>query len=330
MNIMKNEVTVISTIKNEKKGLEDFITSIFNQTLKPFEVIIVDGGSTDGSGEILKNLSTKYKSLKYYIEPGLNISEGRNYAIHKANTNIVASVDGGATLQKDWLEKLTAPIFKDPTIDVVSGFFIPQVSNSFEKYLAAVTVPVEEELQDEKFLPSSRSIAFKKKCWSEVKGYPTWLPICEDLIFDIKMKNKGYKFVVAPKALSSWRPRKNVSKFFIQYFKYARGDGHAKLFLRRHLIRYTTYATAFLLIYASFTQNVLWLVPLIFGGLVYTLKYYNRFFRHFPKQSFFVNLGSYFMIPFLILIGDVVKMIGYPVGVYQRIIGKIKFEEYQV
>ena len=108
------------------------------------------------------------------------------------------------------------------------------------------------------------------------------------------------------------------------------GDGHAKLFLRRHLIRYTTYATAFLLIYASFTQNVLWLVPLIFGGLVYTLKYYNRFFRHFPKQSFFVNIGSYFMIPFLILIGDVAKMIGYPVGVYQRIIGKIKFEEYQV
>ena len=322
-------VSVITTIKNEREGLKAFIKSIFAQTFKPYEVIVVDGGSTDGSIDILKTLSKKYKNLRFFVENGLNISEGRNFAIEKSVCSIVASVDGGATLQSTWLENLVNPLLKDDSIDVVSGFFIPQVKNTFEKYLAAVTIPIEEELQDEKFLPSSRSIAFKKICWSSVGGYPTWLPICEDLIFDIKMKNKGYKFVVAPKALSSWRPRKNIKNFFIQYFKYSKGDGHARLFLIRHLIRYTTYITSTLLIFASFYLNILWLVPLFFGGIIYTLKYYNRFFRHFKSQNIFISIGAYFAIPLLLFVGDVAKMVGYPVGVWERISGKIKFEEYR-
>jgi glycosyltransferase involved in cell wall biosynthesis len=325
---MKN-VTVITTIKNEKEDLQAFIKSIFEQTLCPNEVVVVDGGSTDGTIEILKKLGEKYKSsLKYFVKPGLNISEGRNFAIEKAQNSIVASVDGGATLQKTWLEYLVTPLFEDKNIDVVSGFFIPEAHNTFEKYLAGVTVPVVEELQDEKFLPSSRSIAFRKSCWKSVGGYPQWLPICEDLVFDIKMKNKGFNFVVAPKALSSWRPRKNLKLFFIQYFKYARGDGHAKLWYRRHLIRYVTYITGILIVILSFS-NILWLATAIMGGIIYSLTYYNRFFRHFPKESFLVNLGSYFMIPFLMMVGDVAKMTGFPFGIVDRWRGKVQFFEYR-
>lgn len=326
----KNKVSVITTIKNEKDGLQDFIRSIFEQSRKPDEVIVVDGGSTDGTVKVLEWLGKLYKDkLKYYVESGLNISAGRNYAINKASYNIVASVDGGATLQKDWLKYLVKPLEENKKIDVVSGFFIPEVHNTFEKYLAGVTVPVEEELQDEKFLPSSRSIAFRKKCWKSVGGYPEWLPICEDLIFDIKMKNKGFDFVVETKALSSWRPRKSVKKFFIQYFKYSRGDGHGKLWYRRHLIRYTTYATGALLISMAFSTNVLWLVPVLIGGILYSLTYYNRFFRHFPNEKLSVNIGAYFVIPALILVGDIAKMVGFPFGIYDRWVGKIKFEEYR-
>jgi len=230
--------------------------------------------------------------------------------------------------EPDFMENFLQKI-GDKKIDVVSGFFIPEVHTTFEKYLAGVTVPIVEELQDEKFLPSSRSIAFRKEAWESVNGYPEWLPICEDLIFDIKLKNKGKNFVVNAKALSSWRPRETLKKFFIQYFKYARGDGHAKLWLRRHLIRYVAFITGILLIYMSFTISVVWLAPAFVGGMIYNLKFYNRFFRHFPKEKLYINVGSYFVIPFLVITGDVAKMIGYPVGIVQRLKGKIKFEEYR-
>lgn len=320
------KITVISTILNEADSIELFVESLFRQTLIPDEIVIVDGGSTDFTYEKLQMLSKKHSSLKIFQKKGFNISAGRNFAIKQATNSIVASVDGGATLQNDWLYNLTLPFFTDSTIDVVSGFFIPQVKNTFEKYLAAVTVPIEEELQDEKFLPSSRSIAFKKNCWSEVGGYPEWLPICEDVVFDIKMKNKGFKFVVAVNALSSWRPRTTLKKYWIQYFKYARGDGHAKLFFRRHFIRYITYLCALTFLWAC-SYNILWLVPLLLGGVVYTLKYYNRYFRHFPHEGILKNIGAYFYIPFLLLVGDSAKMVGFPYGIYQRLSGKIVFHK---
>ena len=328
---MTEKISVISTIKNEKDSLQDFIRSIFEQSLKPDEVVVVDGGSVDGTKDVLEWLGGLYKTkLRYYIKPGFNISQGRNFAISHTQNNIVASVDGGATLQNDWLENLVEPLLLNNKIDVVSGFFIPEVSNTFEKYLAAVTIPLEEEMQDEKFLPSSRSIAFRKKAWKEVGGYPEWLPICEDLVFDIKLKNNKHNFAVNLKALSSWRPRENLFSFFVQYFKYARGDGHAKLFLRRHLIRYTTYITTLLLLSMAITDSVIWLAPILVGGIVYVLKFYNRFFRHFPKETLLVNFGSYIYIPFLVFVGDVAKMVGYPIGVSERIVGKVKFEEYHI
>lgn len=326
----KHKVTVITTIKNEKDNLQDFIRSIFAQSRQPDEVVVVDGGSNDGTIDVLKWLGEFYKGkLRYFVEPGLNISAGRNFAISKAKYEIIAGVDGGTTLQKDWLELLVKPLEEDESIDVVSGFFIPEAKTDFEKYLAAVTVPIEEELRDEKFLPSSRSIAFRKKCWESVGGYPQWLPICEDLIFDIKMKNKGYRFVVEPKALSSWRPRPNTKAFFMQYYRYAKGDGHGKLWYRRHLIRYTTYLTAIIILLLAFKENILWLAPALVGGILYTLTYYNRFFRHFPNEKFRVVFISYFAIPALMFVGDTAKMIGFPVGLFERWSGKIKFEEYR-
>src|SRR3989344_3797790 len=326
---MYTKISVISTIKNEKESLQDFVRSIFEQTRQPDEVIIIDGGSTDGTIGVLKWLGNLYKEkLVYYIKEGFNISQGRNRAIKIAKYPIIASVDGGATLQKEWLKNLTEPLILDSSVDVVSGFFIPEVHNTFEKYLAAVTIPLKDELQDEKFLPSSRSIAFRKEAWERVKGYPEWLAICEDLVFDIKLKNNGYNFVLNDKALSSWRPRESVAKFFKQYFGYARGDGHAGLFLRRHIIRYTTYFALILFLITAFRTSIIWLVPILIGSVLYLLKFYNRFFRHFPKESFLVNFGAYFFIPFLTLVGDIAKMLGYPLGLYERYVGKIKYEEY--
>lgn len=324
------KVSVITTIFNEKGNVEDFLRSVFNQSFEPSEVVVVDGGSTDGTIDVLHWLEKLYKGkLRVYIKPGYNISAGRNYAISKAKYGIIASVDGGATIEKHWLGELVKPLLKSSEYDISSGFFKPVVHNTFEKYLAATTIPVKEELTSDTYLPSSRSIAFRKSAWAKVGGYPEWLPICEDLIFDIKLKNAGFVFKFTPEAVSSWSPRETLKKYFIQYFKYARGDGHGKLWARRHAIRYITYISGALILYASLTNSLAWFLPLIIGGVFYMLKFYNRFFRFFPKEKIMIMLGSYVYIPLLVVIGDVAKMIGYPVGIYERKIGKIKFEEYK-
>src|SRR5258707_13813115 len=108
-------------------------------------------------------------------------------------------------------------------------------------------------------------------------GYPEWLDYCEDLVFDLALQNAGHLFGFAPEAKVWFRPRGSLVAFFRQYFRYARGDGKADLFRRRHAIRYAVYAALALLRY----RRGRWLVLLLaLGGLAYTRRPYARLRPH--------------------------------------------------
>ncbi|MEK7595153.1 MAG: glycosyltransferase [Patescibacteria group bacterium] len=315
-------ISLISTLFNENENLQLFLDDIKNQTQKPEEVVFVDAGSTDGSFELMAG------KLKTLVKEGCNRSEGRNLAINEAKGDVIAVCDGGTRLDSNWLKILTAH-FKDPNIHVVSGFFKPDARTFFEKCLSSATIPILEEIEEEKFLPSSRSLAFRRQVWKDVKGYPQWLPVCEDLIFDIKLKKNGFTFKFEPKAIVYWRPRKNIQAFFKQYYMYAKGDGHAKLWFARHVIRYTAYFTGLLLIYLSFSVSFLWLLPFFAAQLGYFSKFYYRYMGHFEQDPEYKIGAAFPLISFLVVTGDIAKMVGYPVGIYERVTKKIKFEEYR-
>jgi len=320
------KVSIVSTVLNEAKYLEEFLDSLFSQSQLPDEVVIADGGSTDKTLEILSNFSKKEPRLKIVKATGSNISVGRNAAIKVATGNIIAVTDAGARVSKDWLENLVAGLSESS--QVASGFFAPTARTTYEKSLASVTVPVVSEIEPDKFLPSSRSVAFYKEAWEKVHGYPTWLPICEDLVFDLKLKKAGFKFQFCPQAIAFWRPRNTVKKFFKQYFLYARGDGHAKLWWRRHLIRYLAYLNGLLILSMVLSGSIMWLLPFFIGAAGYLAKFYNRFLGHWPEATSGETGRVFCLIPFLVLVGDVAKMIGYPVGNYQRLTKKIKYETF--
>src|SRR6185369_733389 len=99
--------------------------SMAAQTRLPDEVVIVDGGSRDDTVAIIQSYADKLP-LRVLIEPGCNISSGRNRAITAAQGDIIAATDAGVELAPDWLEKLTAPFLENPVVQVVGGFFRAQ------------------------------------------------------------------------------------------------------------------------------------------------------------------------------------------------------------
>ena len=318
--------SIIATVLNEEKYLKTFLDSLFGQTLVPDEVVISDGGSSDKTVKIVEKYIAEEPRLKLVLAPRTNISTGRNKAIAAASGQIIAVTDAGAKVSKNWLENLVASLTSEK--EVAAGFFAPIADTIFEKSLASVTVPVESEVDPEKFLPSSRSVAFYKSAWELVGGYPEWLPICEDLFFDLKLKKSKFEFVFTPKAVAFWRPRSSFQKFFKQYFLYARGDGHAKLWWRRHLIRYLAYLNGLLIISMVMTGSIMWLLPVFIGAAGYMSKFYNRFLGHFPNEETAIIAKSFSLIPLLVLVGDMAKMTGYPWGNMERLTGKIKYEPY--
>ncbi len=311
-------VSLIITVKNEASSLPRLLDSIRSQTCQPDEIVVADGGSADATLELLRNYSARLP-LVILSCPGANISQGRNAAIARARGPIIASTDAGVRLHPGWLEALTRPFDSPTPPDVVAGFFLPDRHGTFETALAATTLPALRDIRPDRFLPSSRSIAFRKAAWERVHGYPEWLDYCEDLIFDLDLRAAGFRFEFTPDACVHFRPRPRLGQFFRQYYLYARGDGKANLWLKRHLVRYFTYLIVLplslvLALYAPWLTLLLWLA----GCFIMFYTPYRRLLTLWNPLGTRQRLAALAWVPVIRIAGDIGKMMGYPAGIMWR------------
>jgi glycosyltransferase involved in cell wall biosynthesis len=305
-------------VLNEAASLDALLTSLDAQTRRPDEIVVVDGGSTDATWEQLGRWQHEADGRLALRLPGANIAKGRNAAIRAASSELIAVTDAGVRLEPDWLEQLAAPFEAADPPDVVSGFFTADPRGLFELALGATTLPTVDEIDPTRFLPSSRSVAFRKAAWQAVGGYPEWLDYCEDLVFDLALKARGYRFGWAPDAVVHFRPRPDARGFFLQYYRYARGDGKALLWAKRHAIRYATYLAAPALLRRT-RAHPLALALIGLGGLAYCRRPLQRLAPHLRGMPAADRVGAVALVPAIRLIGDVAKMVGYPVGLLWRV-----------
>jgi glycosyltransferase involved in cell wall biosynthesis len=329
-------LSLIFTVLNESRSLRTLLDSIAAQTLQPDEVVACDGGSIDNTVSLLRS-ETRFP-IRVIEEKGANISRGRNLAIAAAQGELIACTDAGVRLDARWLEQLSAEwrttndelhpssrlhshVIPHPS--VIAGFFLPDPQNTFEVAMSATVLPQVSEIDPQTFLPSSRSVAFTKSAWQQVGGYPEWLDYCEDLIFDLNLRKACGRFAFAPQAIAYFRPRGSLKSFFKQYYLYARGDGKADLFFKRHLIRYGTYLIALPLLLAGIASSS-WLMALgswlllLMGFVAYHKTPYKRLTQLWKNLPLIEKLKAALLVPVIRVTGDVAKMLGYPVGVWWR------------
>lgn len=318
MELISMKVSLIATVKNEGEHLRILLDSILNQTMLPDEVVICDGGSTDNTREILEGYQ-QWLPLKIIDAPGTNISQGRNRAIAIATGPIIAVTDAGVVLSPRWLENLVIPL-QSGNVKVVAGWFEADPYTDFEVVMGATVLPSREDIKPEKFLPSSRSVAFLKSAWEAVEGYPEWLDYGEDLVFDRALRQRYGDFAFTDRAVAYFRPRGSLSSFFRQYYNYANGDGKANLWPLRHAIRYGTYFIALpLIIYLIWKEKFLGWIFLIFGVGVYSRRPAERLWENTWGWRPPARARAFSLIPIIRLVGDLAKMIGYPVGLVWRL-----------
>ncbi|RIK37478.1 MAG: glycosyl transferase family 2 [Chloroflexi bacterium] len=325
-------VSVIVTVYNEATTIERLLASLASQTRRPDEIIICDGGSSDETVAAINRYAKEnpgaLPNLRILVEPGANISRGRNLAIAAAAGPLIAATDAGVWLEPAWLEAITAPWEIEGATPplAVAGFFTPDVDGLFTTAMAATVLPLVDEIDPQRFLPSSRSVAFTKTAWAHAGGYPEWLDYCEDLLFDFAINDQRPEqptaFVWAPEAVAHFRPRQSLCSFWTQYYRYARGDGKADLWRKRHAIRYVTYFVALpaLVGHTLFGGVWRWLgwAGLLVGVVLYCWRPWQRLAKLGTHLSSTQRLAAALLVPLLRAVGDLAKMSGYPAGLWWR------------
>lgn len=308
--------SLIVTVYNEARSIHNLLDTLLIQTHLPDEIVIVDAGSQDDTCLIIQSYQPKLP-IKLLIEPGCNISQGRNLAIQSAQGDVIISTDAGVRLAPDWFSRLISPFYHNPEIQTVAGFFLPDPdpTDPFEIAMSATVLPLVNEINPATFLPSSRSVAFRKSAWEAVGGYPEWLDYCEDLIFDLRLKAYAGDFAFVPDAVVYFKPRTTLQSFFKQYYLYARGDGKADLWRKRHAIRYITYLfivplVAALMVNVHLTFGLFYLV----GAAVYLSQPYQRLPHLWEQLKLWGKIQAIFWVLIIRVVGDIAKMVGYPVG----------------
>lgn len=223
------KVSFICTVLNEEGTIERLLRSLLKQSRLPDEVVICDGGSKDKTKIKIINFIKNIKDIKviFLEDKEINRSEGRNRAIKKATGEIIVASDAGCVLDKKWLEEIVMPFRKYKNVEVVGGFYLPTGDSILQKILGGLTSVPLKKINPETFLPSSRSIAFKKSAWRKIGGYSENLNYCEDLVFDLNLKKFGFKFAFCPKAIVFWPQKRTFLGAIKQFFNYAVGDGMA-------------------------------------------------------------------------------------------------------
>jgi len=120
--------SIVSTVLNEAEDIDRTVASLLAQVPPSAEVIVVDGGSTDGTWDRLEAAASRDSrlvairdetcSLKFTAGP---ISRGRNVAIRAAKSSIIACADAGCTYAPDWLRNLTVSIVAGEAEYAVGG-----------------------------------------------------------------------------------------------------------------------------------------------------------------------------------------------------------------
>lgn len=237
---MAKRVSLVVPMYNDSEHLTQWIESFRRQTVFPDEILVVDGGSIDGSPNRIKSAMMDLKiDCTVIIDERLNlrnhagpIGAARNIGIEKAKYKHIVCTDLGVVFSENWFEGMLKAFDLG---NLVKGRYLTSSNPSSRFNFGVNFTPSEKYYLKESFLPSSRSIGFTKSIWFKAGGYPDNSYTAEDTVFALKCARYD-RFIPVPYGHVEWLlPVDEDLAKKIQ--NYAKGDRIQRLFTLKYLVK---------------------------------------------------------------------------------------------
>jgi glycosyltransferase involved in cell wall biosynthesis len=229
-------VSIVATVLNEAQDIGRMASSLLRQEPPAAEVIIVDGGSLDGTWEWLASAQTSASgptrliairdescSLKYSPGP---VSRGRNVAIAAAHFPIIATADAGCTYAPNWLANLTGPLVAGQARYALGGTCLDPANPTVWDVASAPFFSIRLAPSEPTKSCTARSMAFTRELWQQIGGFSEDVLVGEDTLFDCEARRRTRPFF-ARNAKALYRPQNTFRSAAHQLARYAISDGQA-------------------------------------------------------------------------------------------------------
>ena len=132
MNVEREKITVIVPVYNAEKYLDRCVKSIVEQTYKNWELILIDDGSIDGSGQLCDNWAEKDGRIKVIHKQNEGVSAARNNGISISSGEYITFIDSDDYWKKDFLMTLYHHM-NDSKVDIVVCNFETDYEENVQK-----------------------------------------------------------------------------------------------------------------------------------------------------------------------------------------------------
>ena len=130
---MSRLVSVIIPVYNVKPYICECLNSVINQTYENLEIIIIDDGSSDGSGKICEKYQKKDNRIQVIHQPNQGLSAARNTGLKAMHGEVVAFLDSDDALMPDMIETLMNAMERSDADVAACSFYICQTEKQMNR-----------------------------------------------------------------------------------------------------------------------------------------------------------------------------------------------------
>jgi len=219
-------LSIICPTYNEVENIEKILKFFINAKPTDKELLIIDGGSNDGTKEIVNDWTNKFNNIRLLENENKYVPFALNIGIKNSNGDPIIRLDAHTEYAEDYFEQIIKT-FSETGADIVGGPMNAVGRTNFQIAVAHVTSTVfgvgDSKIHKGKYEGESDHVylgAWRRKLFDEIGYFDERLKRNQDDEFHYRAKSLGKKIYLNPEVKSYYYPRSSLSKLIKQYYQY--------------------------------------------------------------------------------------------------------------
>src|SRR5690606_35454652 len=279
--------SIVIPVYNRPQEIDELLESLTQQKYSPFEVIVVEDGSSKPAKHVVESYRNRL-DIRYYEKKNEGQGFARNFGFTHAKGDYFIVFDSDIIVPEDYLQQVAAGIQRDGW-DAFGGpdaahrsFTDIQKAISYSMTSPFTTGGIRGNKQHVgKFHPRSFNMGISKKVYEQTRGFKL-ARRSEDIEFSIRMMQQGFRVGLIPEAFVYHKRRATFKQFFKQNYGFAKGGIDIyKLFPYELMLLHALLAVFLLGLAGLIVLNLIRILPLLCGiGNIVLLIYTFLLFLH--------------------------------------------------